>query len=85
MQADGGTLLRQQGPAGRSPGRLAAVRARTGRRGLAQALGGCTRLRGDDHSSVRWYAVARAEYDASVARGEALYLHHLASMNDDRA
>ena len=76
-------LLRREGRLDEAAAAYAAVRARTVRPELAQALGDVHRLRGDDPSSARWYAVARAEYDASVARGEALYLHHLASMNDD--
>ena len=77
-------LLRQEGRLDEALAAYAAVRARTVRPELAQALGDVHRLRGDDHSSARWYAVARAEYDASVALGEALYLHHLAGMSDDR-
>ncbi|HEX6518918.1 MAG TPA: hypothetical protein VF070_02740 [Streptosporangiaceae bacterium] len=77
-------LLRRENRLDEAAAAYAAVRARTTRPELAQALGDVHRLRGDDHSSARWYAVARAEYHASVARGEALYLHHLDSMSDDR-
>lgn len=78
-------LLRREDRLDEAAAAYAAVRARTARPELAQALGDVHRLRGDDGEAARWYAVARAEYDASVARGEALYLHHLAGMNDDRA
>lgn len=77
-------LLRQEGRLDDAAAAYAAVRTRTGRPDLAQALGDVHRLRGDDHESARWHAVALAEYRASVARGEALYLHHLDGMNDDR-
>jgi tetratricopeptide (TPR) repeat protein len=77
-------LLLQEGRLDDAVAAYAAVRARTGRPDLAQALGNVHRLRGDDDESARWHAVALAEYRASVARGEALYLHHLGGMKDDR-
>jgi len=77
-------LLFQEGRLDDAVAAYAAVRARTGRPDLAQALGDVHRLRGDDGESARWHAVALAEYRASVARGEALYLHHLGGMKDDR-
>jgi tetratricopeptide (TPR) repeat protein len=77
-------LLRREGRLDEAAAAYAAVRARTGRPELAQALGDVHGLRGDDHESARWHAVALAEYRASVARGEALYLHHLGGMDDDR-
>jgi tetratricopeptide (TPR) repeat protein len=76
-------LLRRENRLDEAATAYAAVRARTARPELAQALGDVYRLRGDDSESARWYAVARAEYQDSAARGEALYLHHLARMNDD--
>jgi tetratricopeptide (TPR) repeat protein len=54
----------------------AAVRARTGRPELAEALGDVYRRRGDGEQAARWHAVARAEYADSAGRGEALYFHH---------
>lgn len=77
-------LLRQENRLEEAAAAYATVRERTRRPDLAQALGDVHRLRGDEHESAHWYGVARAEYHASVARGEALYLHHLASMNNDR-
>jgi tetratricopeptide (TPR) repeat protein len=77
-------LLRREDRLDEAAAAYATLRARTARPELAQALGDVHRLREDEHESARWYAVARAEYHASVARGEALYLHHLAGMNNDR-
>jgi len=78
-------LLRQENRLDEAAAAYAAIRARTARPELAQALGDVHRLRGDEGESARWYAVARAEYRDSAARGEALYLHHLARMSDDRS
>jgi tetratricopeptide (TPR) repeat protein len=62
-----------------------AVRTRTARPELAQALGDVHRRRGDASESARWYAAALAGYQDSAARGEALYLHHLAAYYADVA
>jgi len=59
------------------------VRARTSRPELAHALGDVHRARGAGGEAARWHAVALREYQASAARGEALYLHHLASYHAD--
>lgn len=69
-------LLRQQGRLDEAADAYAAVRARTGRPDLAEALGEVHRQRGDDEQGARWQAIAAAEYADSAARGEALYLHH---------
>jgi tetratricopeptide (TPR) repeat protein len=69
-------LLGQQGRLDEAAAAYAAVRARTGRPELAGALGEVHRRRGDDEQAAHWQAVAMAEYAASAARGEALYLHH---------
>lgn len=71
-------LLRRENRLDEAASAYAAVRARTARPDLAEALGDVHRLRGDDRESARWYAIALAEYQDSAARGEALYLHHLA-------
>lgn len=69
-------LLRRQGRLDEAAAAYAAVRARTGRPELAQALGEVHQDRGDEAQAARWEAVAQAEYADSAARGEALYLHH---------
>ncbi len=69
-------LLRRQDRLDEAAAAYAAVRARTGRPDLAQALGDVHRRRGDDEQAARWQAIARAEYAESAARGETLYLHH---------
>jgi tetratricopeptide (TPR) repeat protein len=76
-------LLRRENRLEEAAAAYAAARARTGRPELAQALGDVHRLRGDDGEAARWHAVALAEYRDSAARGEALYLHHLDSMDHD--
>lgn len=78
-------LLRRENRLDEAAAAYAAVRARTARPELAQALGDVHRLRGDDGESARWYAVALAEYQDSAARGEALFLHHLAAYYADVA
>ena len=69
-------LLRLEDRLDEAAAAYAAVRVRTGRPDLAQALGEVHRQRGDDEQAARWLAIARAEYADSAARGEALYLHH---------
>jgi len=69
-------LLCQQGRLDEAADAYTAVRARTGRPELAQALGEVHRRRGDDEQAARWQAIARAEYAASAERAESLYLHH---------
>lgn len=71
-------LLRLGNRLDEAAGAYERVRARTGRPELAQALGDAHRARGDGGEAARWYAIALAEYTDSAARGEALYLHHLA-------
>ena len=78
-------LLRRENRLDEAAAAYAAVRARTARPELAQALGDVHRLRGDDGESARWYAVALGEYQDSAAHGEALYLHHLAAYYSDVA
>lgn len=78
-------LLRREHRLDEAAAAYAAVRARTARPEVAEALGGVHRLRGDDGESARWYSVALAEYHDSAARGEALYLHHLAAYYADVA
>ena len=73
------------GPAGRSRGRPPRPSAGTVRPELAQALGDVRRLGGEDRAPARWCAVARADYDAPVARRRPFPFHHLAGMTDDRA
>ena len=68
--------LCQRGRLDEAAAAYAAVRARTGRPELAEALGEVHRQRGDDEQAARWQAIARAEYADSAARGETLYLHH---------
>ena len=69
-------LLSQQGRLDEAATAYTAVRVRTGRPDLAQALGEVHRRRGDDEQAARWLAIATAEYADSAARGEALYRHH---------
>jgi tetratricopeptide (TPR) repeat protein len=69
-------LLCQQGRLEEAAAAYAAVRGRTGRPDLAEALGEVHRRRGDEEQAARWQAIAQAEYAGSAARGEALYLHH---------
>jgi tetratricopeptide (TPR) repeat protein len=69
-------LLCQRGRLDEAAAAYAAVRARTGRPELAEALGEVHLQRGDDEQAARWQAIARAEYADSAARGETLYLHH---------
>jgi tetratricopeptide (TPR) repeat protein len=69
-------LLCQQGRLDEAAAAYAAVRERTGRPDLAEALAQVHRRRGDDEQAARWQATASAEYADSAARGEALYLHH---------
>ena len=78
-------LLRRENRLDEAATAYTAVRAHTARPELAQALGDVHRLRGDDGESARWYEIARAEYHDSAARGEALYLHHLAAYYADVA
>jgi tetratricopeptide (TPR) repeat protein len=78
-------LLRQENRLDEAAAVYAAVHTRTGRPELAQALGDVHRLRGDDSESARWYTAALAQYQDSAARGEALYLHHLAAYYADVA
>jgi hypothetical protein len=60
--------LRQKDRLDEAAAAHAAVRVRTVRPELAQAMEDVHRLRGDDHFPVRSDAVARAKYDAPVAR-----------------
>jgi tetratricopeptide (TPR) repeat protein len=69
-------LLCQQGRLDEAAAAYAAVRERTGRPDLAEALAQVHRPRGDNEQAARWQATASAEYADSAARGEALYLHH---------
>jgi tetratricopeptide (TPR) repeat protein len=69
-------LLRRENRLDEAAAAYAAVRARTGRPELAEALGEVHGRRGDDEQAARWQAIAAAEYAASAARGETLYLHH---------
>ncbi|HEY6789284.1 MAG TPA: hypothetical protein VI365_18425 [Trebonia sp.] len=69
-------LLRRENRLDEAAAAYAAVRARTGRPELADALGEVHRRRGDDEQAARWHAIAQAEYADSAARGEALYRHH---------
>jgi len=69
-------LLRREDRLDEAAAAYAAVRARTGRPDLAQALGEVHGQRGEDEQAARWRAIARAEYADSAARGETLYLHH---------
>ena len=69
-------LLRRENRLDEAAAAYAAVRGRTGRPELAQALGEVHRQRGDDEQAARWQAIARAEYADSAARGESLYRHH---------
>lgn len=78
-------LLRLEGRLDEAAAGCEQVRARTGRPELAQALGDVHRGRGADGEAARWYAIALAEYTDSAARGEVLYLHHLASYYADVA
>jgi tetratricopeptide (TPR) repeat protein len=78
-------LLRRENRLDEAAAAYSAVHTRTGRPELAQALGDVHRLRGDDTESARWHTVALAGYQDSAARGEALYLHHLAAFYADVA
>jgi tetratricopeptide (TPR) repeat protein len=78
-------LLRRESRLQEAATAYAEVRARTSRPELAHALGDVHRARGAEREAAGWYAVALAEYQASVARGEVLYLHHLAAYHRDRA
>jgi tetratricopeptide (TPR) repeat protein len=78
-------LLRRENRLDEAAAAYSAVHTRTARPELAQALGDVHRLRGDDSESAHWYAVALAGYQDSAARGEALYLHHLAAYYADVA
>lgn len=78
-------LLRRQGRLQEAAAAYADVRDRTSRPELAHALAEVHRARGADREAARWYAVALAEYQASAARGEALYQHHLAAWQRDLA
>jgi tetratricopeptide (TPR) repeat protein len=78
-------LLRRENRLEEAAAAYSAVHTRTERPELARALGDVHRLRGDDRESARWYAVALAGYQDSAARGEALYLHHLAAFCADVA
>jgi len=48
-----------------------------------RSLGDLYSLDGDDERARQCYALAEAEYGASVARGEVHYLHHLADFHAD--
>lgn len=76
-------LLRRQGRLDEAAAAYASVRARTSRPELAQALGDVQRARGASAEAARWHAIALADYQRSVAAGEALYLHHLATYYAD--
>jgi tetratricopeptide (TPR) repeat protein len=76
-------LLRRQGRLDEAAARYTHVWARTSRPELAHAIGDVHRARGASGEAARWHAVALAEYNRSAARGEALYLHHLASYYAD--
>jgi tetratricopeptide (TPR) repeat protein len=78
-------LLRRENRLDEAAAAYSALRKRTVRPEMARALGDVHRLRGDDRESARWYTVALAEYQDSAARGEALYLHHLAAFYADVA
>jgi tetratricopeptide (TPR) repeat protein len=78
-------LLRRENRLDEAVAVYSAVHTRTARPEVAQALGDVHRLRGDDSESARWYTVALAGYQDSAARGEALYLHHLAAYHADVA
>jgi tetratricopeptide (TPR) repeat protein len=78
-------LLYSQGLLDEAESRYCDLRARTARPELAQALGDVHRGRGDAAEAAAWYAVALAEYRDSAGRGEALYLHHLATYYADVA
>ena len=78
-------LLRRENRLGEAAAAYSALHAHTARPEMAQALGDVHRLRGDDSESARWYTVALAGYRDSAARGEALYLHHLAAYYADVA
>ncbi|HEX3955715.1 MAG TPA: hypothetical protein VHZ03_03675 [Trebonia sp.] len=69
-------MLRRENRLDEAAAAYAAVRARTGRPELAQALGEVQRRRGYDEQAARWQAIAAAEYADSAARGETLYHHH---------
>jgi tetratricopeptide (TPR) repeat protein len=73
-------LLRRQGRLAEAAGAYTRLWARTARPDLAQALADLHRARGADGEAARWYAVALAGYQASAARGESLYTHHLESL-----
>ena len=78
-------LLRRENRLDEAAALYAALHLRTARPELAHALGDVHRLRGDASESARWHTVALAGYQDSAARGEALYLHHLASYYADVA
>lgn len=78
-------LLRRENRLDEAAALYAAIHLRTARPELAHALGDVHRLRGDASESARWHTVALAGYQDSAARGEALYLHHLASYYADVA
>jgi tetratricopeptide (TPR) repeat protein len=78
-------LLRRENRLDEAAAAYSAVHTCTARPEIAQALGDVHRLRGDGRESARWYPVALAGYLDSAARGEALYLHHLAAFYADVA